>query len=73
MAKASGIRQFGIRLAHRLLMNDTITADTRELLRHYDALPPEDRERVLLLVRSLRRMEEELRLSQQVRALRLVC
>jgi hypothetical protein len=54
-------------------MNDTITADTRELLRHYDALPPEDRERVLLLVRSLRRMEEELRLSQQVRAMRLVC
>jgi hypothetical protein len=54
-------------------MNDTITADTRELLRHYDALPPEDRERVLLLVRNLRRMEEELRLSQQVRAMRLVC
>jgi hypothetical protein len=54
-------------------MNDTITTDTRELLRHYDALAPEDRERVLLLVRNLRRMDEELRLSQQVRAMRLVC
>lgn len=73
MAEARRIRQFGIRLAHGLLMNDTLTADTRELLRLYDALPPEDRERVLSLVRSLRRMEEELRLSKQVRAMRLVC
>jgi hypothetical protein len=43
-------------------MNDTLTCDARELLKHYDTLAPEDRQRVLDLVRSLRRLEEEARL-----------
>ena len=43
-------------------MNDTLTHDARELLKHFDTLAPEDRQRVLDLVRSLRRLEEEARL-----------
>jgi hypothetical protein len=48
-------------------MNDTLTSDARELLRHFDTLLPEDRQRVLDLVRSLRRLEEEARLLSMPR------